>query len=201
MPAKQTAQSLALCVPPPMHVLQGKCSNRDCPYLHTKVAADAPPCKAFLAGYCPRGAACTHKHLTQRMARQLEAQQQKAAAAAGGADAGAGMAGAAVGGPSSAAAAAAAGGTAVGDAVGVASAAAAAGGVAAGAEGKSAAPGQQHGEVVAGAAPGAVPAATAAAGDGPAFGVSSRVMQGSVEAGEALTALLPLDSEESDQYE
>jgi len=65
--------------------LQGKCNNSSCPYLHIKVAADAPPCKDFLAGYCPRGAACTHKHLTQRMAKQLEQQQtvQAAAAAAG----------------------------------------------------------------------------------------------------------------------
>lgn len=36
----------------------------------------------MLAGYCPKGAACTHKHLTQRMVKQLEHQQAPQAAAA-----------------------------------------------------------------------------------------------------------------------
>lgn len=58
-------------------VLQGVCSNRDCPYLHVKVAADAPACRAFLQGYCPAGASCAQKHLTYRMLKQQHKQQQK----------------------------------------------------------------------------------------------------------------------------
>lgn len=38
----------------PTNQPQGKCSNQACPYAHIKVASDAPPCKDFLSGYCPR---------------------------------------------------------------------------------------------------------------------------------------------------
>jgi hypothetical protein len=69
-------------------LLQGVCSNMACPYLHVKVAADAPPCKAFLQGYCAAGAACPHKHLTPRMVKQQQGgvvgERVAAAAAAGG---------------------------------------------------------------------------------------------------------------------
>eukprot|EP00878_Enallax_costatus_P011310 GHUV01011807.1.p1 GENE.GHUV01011807.1~~GHUV01011807.1.p1 ORF type:complete len:158 (+),score=61.46 GHUV01011807.1:206-679(+) len=61
---------------PAVALMQGVCSNRDCPYLHVKVAADAPACRAFLQGYCPAGAACPHKHLTLRMLKQQQQKQQ-----------------------------------------------------------------------------------------------------------------------------
>ena len=54
---------------------QGACSNRACPYLHVSVRSDAPVCKAFSQGYCARGAACPHKHLTARMVKQLSRAQ------------------------------------------------------------------------------------------------------------------------------
>ena len=43
----------------------------DCPYAHVKVDPNAPVCQEFVAGHCPRGVACTKKHLTPRMIRQL----------------------------------------------------------------------------------------------------------------------------------
>ncbi|KAL3143385.1 Zinc finger CCCH domain-containing protein 3, variant 2 [Trebouxia sp. C0009 RCD-2024] len=51
--------------------LQGLCTTEDCPYAHVKVDPNAPVCQEFVAGHCPRGVACTKKHLTPRMIRQL----------------------------------------------------------------------------------------------------------------------------------
>lgn len=52
-------------------VLQGVCTTEDCPYAHVKVDPHAPVCQEFVSGHCPRGVACTKKHLTPRMIRQL----------------------------------------------------------------------------------------------------------------------------------
>ena len=61
--------------------LQGSCSNTDCPYLHVRLDPQAPACKDFLQGHCPRGAACPHKHLTARMLKELRATRVLATAA------------------------------------------------------------------------------------------------------------------------
>ena len=53
--------------------MQGTCSREDCPYLHVNHGPLAPPCPAFLRGYCPRGAACDKKHVTGRMLREVKA--------------------------------------------------------------------------------------------------------------------------------
>ena len=52
-------------------MLQGVCTTEDCPYAHVKVDPGAPVCQEFVSGHCPRGVACTKKHLTPRMIRQL----------------------------------------------------------------------------------------------------------------------------------
>lgn len=51
--------------------MQGLCTTEHCPYAHVKVDPSAPVCQEFVSGYCPRGVACTKKHLTPRMIRQL----------------------------------------------------------------------------------------------------------------------------------
>jgi hypothetical protein len=39
--------------------LEGRCGAEACPYLHSPTA---PVCIAFVAGFCPRGLACTLRH-------------------------------------------------------------------------------------------------------------------------------------------
>ena len=53
--------------------VQGACSSDNCPYLHVNHGASAPTCPAFLRGYCPDGAACTRKHVTSKMIREISA--------------------------------------------------------------------------------------------------------------------------------
>ena len=42
--------------------LEGRCSAAACPYLHVQVSPSTPVCTAFVAGFCPRGLACTLRH-------------------------------------------------------------------------------------------------------------------------------------------
>jgi hypothetical protein len=42
--------------------LEGRCSAAVCPYLHVQVSPSTPVCTAFVAGFCPRGLACTLRH-------------------------------------------------------------------------------------------------------------------------------------------
>ena len=53
--------------------VQGACSSADCPYLHVNHGAGAPVCPAFLRGHCPKGAACSKKHVTPKMIREIGA--------------------------------------------------------------------------------------------------------------------------------
>jgi hypothetical protein len=41
---------------------EGRCGAEACPYLHVRVSPSAPLCTAFVAGFCPRGLACTLRH-------------------------------------------------------------------------------------------------------------------------------------------
>jgi len=66
-----------------MLLLQGLCSNTQCPYLHVNLDPAAPVCEAFLRGYCVAGAACRSKHLTKRMVRDSRAKRTLVAAPAG----------------------------------------------------------------------------------------------------------------------
>ena len=50
--------------------VQGACSKAECPYLHINLDPAAAVCKAFLNGYCERGASCRAKHLTKCMLRE-----------------------------------------------------------------------------------------------------------------------------------
>ena len=49
--------------------LDGACGKPDCPYLHVNYGPDVPACRAFLAGYCPRGAQCPLRHVTAQRLR------------------------------------------------------------------------------------------------------------------------------------
>lgn len=42
--------------------LEGRCSAAACPYPHIHVSPATPVCTAFVAGFCPRGLACTLRH-------------------------------------------------------------------------------------------------------------------------------------------
>ncbi len=50
-------------------VLQGEL----CIYLHKELPASSGVCRAYAAGFCPKGQACTQKHLTPKMLRELRA--------------------------------------------------------------------------------------------------------------------------------
>lgn len=54
-------------------IAQGACTKDSCPYLHKKVDAAAPVCRAFVEGVCLRGVLCPHKHLSARMVKELRA--------------------------------------------------------------------------------------------------------------------------------
>ena len=60
--------------------LQGECSKEDCKYLHRELQANAGVCRAYAAGFCAKGSACTQKHLTPRMLRELRASRTLRAA-------------------------------------------------------------------------------------------------------------------------
>ena len=55
------------------HPLQGHCAQDNCVYLHKELPASSSVCRAYAAGFCSRGQACTQKHLTPRMLRELRA--------------------------------------------------------------------------------------------------------------------------------
>ena len=55
------------------HPLQGQCSKESCVYLHKELPASSGVCRAYAAGFCPKGQACTQKHLTPKMLRELRA--------------------------------------------------------------------------------------------------------------------------------
>ena len=58
---------------PIRHCLQGQCSKDGCMYLHKELPASSGVCRAYAAGFCPKGQACTQKHLTPKMLRELRA--------------------------------------------------------------------------------------------------------------------------------
>ena len=60
--------------------LQGECSKEDCKYLHKELQANVGVCRAYAAGFCGKGSACTQKHLTPRMLRELRASRTLRAA-------------------------------------------------------------------------------------------------------------------------
>jgi Zinc finger C-x8-C-x5-C-x3-H type (and similar) len=55
-------------------VLQGLCSQADCPYLHKYLGPKTPVCKDFMRGYCLRGAKCEKNHMTPRMMQESHLQ-------------------------------------------------------------------------------------------------------------------------------
>ncbi|KAK2077354.1 hypothetical protein QBZ16_004988 [Prototheca wickerhamii] len=46
------------------------CTHQDCAYLHVKHPAGTAPCPRFLQGFCPDGASCKLRHVTQAMLRE-----------------------------------------------------------------------------------------------------------------------------------
>ena len=50
-------------------LVQGMCTNEQCPYAHVNVDPVAPICQDFVRGHCPRGTACPRRHMTPRMIR------------------------------------------------------------------------------------------------------------------------------------
>lgn len=56
-----------------VHPLQGHCAKDSCIYLHKELPASSSVCLAYAAGFCSRGQACTQKHLTPKMLRELRA--------------------------------------------------------------------------------------------------------------------------------
>ena len=50
-------------------LVQGMCTNEQCPYAHVNVDPAAPICQDFVRGHCPRGTACPRRHMTPRMIR------------------------------------------------------------------------------------------------------------------------------------
>ena len=74
-----TPACLSTLLPKPAAV-QGACSNESCPYLHVNFGPGTPTCPAFLRGYCPQGAACSKKHVTSSMVREIRAARSPHAA-------------------------------------------------------------------------------------------------------------------------
>ncbi len=58
---------------PIRHCLQGQCSKDGCMYSHKELPASSGVCRAYAAGFCPKGQACTQEHLTPKMLRELRA--------------------------------------------------------------------------------------------------------------------------------
>mmetsp|Transcript_5328 Transcript_5328/g.7853 ORF Transcript_5328/g.7853 Transcript_5328/m.7853 type:complete len:164 (+) Transcript_5328:744-1235(+) len=58
--------------------LAGTCFDENCPYSHVRVNSQAPICQAFLNGHCPKGEACTFKHvLWNRKQSSIKAREVK----------------------------------------------------------------------------------------------------------------------------
>lgn len=47
-----------------LHFARGNCTNPNCIYSHSQVAAGAPVCRSFgLCGYCDKGTDCDQRHV------------------------------------------------------------------------------------------------------------------------------------------
>ena len=57
-------------MPTCLYNLYGKCTKKDCPYMHSLVRPEAPYCAAFLRGYCAAGALCADKHFTLKQIKE-----------------------------------------------------------------------------------------------------------------------------------
>ena len=79
-----TLQVIRNLMPVCTFFLEGLCSNPYCPYLHVNYGPDTPVCRAYLRGYCPRGALCPKRHVTAYQAKMISKATAAAAAAGAG---------------------------------------------------------------------------------------------------------------------